>query len=259
MNGLLALAAYWKRALSPRGMVAAVVVGAGIGWGAGLLGWALLGVFFLTSTGWSRYRGGEKQDTESLTGKTGRRDALQVMANGGPALACAVAARLTGDPAWIIALAASLAEANADTWASEAGLLSRVPPRSILGFRPLPRGASGGVTLRGTLAAAAGSCLIALALAVGCALLPGYPRAAMGAAALVAATGFAGSIVDSVLGASVQGRFRTAQGVYTERARGPDGGRNPRIGGIRGVSNDVVNLASSLTAAAAALLAARAW
>ncbi|MFH1681387.1 MAG: DUF92 domain-containing protein [Candidatus Eisenbacteria bacterium] len=103
-----------------------------------------------------------------------------------------------GGGAWVrAAFAGSLAAALADTLSGEIGMLSPVPPRLILGFRPVRAGTNGGVTLLGTFAGAAGSLLAAVA----CAATGWLGPALIGPVALA---GFAGTITDSLLGASAE-------------------------------------------------------
>jgi uncharacterized protein (TIGR00297 family) len=254
-NVALAAAAYARGSLTTAGALSAAFVGAGIAATGGLLVWSLLALFFVSSSLWSRYRHEEKRGVETLTGKTDRRDAVQVLANGGPALLCAAIWRLSAEPAWLVAAVGALAEANADTWASEAGLLSRRTPVSLPGLRPVPRGQSGGVTGLGLAAALLGSALIALGLGAGS--LAGDGSLGPASLGIVAAWGFLGSLLDSLLGGAVQARYRSApSGAYTERPREATGEANRRVSGLPGVTNDVVNLASGLAAALGAALTA---
>lgn len=93
--------------------------------------------------------------------------------------------------------AASLAAALSDTVSGEVGLLSRRPPRSILGGGTVPPGTDGGVTFLGTFAGAVSSVIFAAAAALLGVIGPG-------AVPLVAVAGFAGTLTDSLLGASAE-------------------------------------------------------
>ncbi len=151
--------------LAPGGVAAALAVGAAVAWGLGWRGLALLFAFLLSGS----------LLTQLAERRGPRRTARQVIANGGVA---ALAALL----GWWSVTAGAVAAAAADTWATEIGSFSPSPPRLITSGARVPRGASGGVTVLGTVGGVAGALLIALtARWVG-------PRAAgPGSAALVGA------------------------------------------------------------------------
>jgi uncharacterized protein (TIGR00297 family) len=154
------LSALRLRWLSPSGALAAFLVGwvtfASGSWQAA----AVLLTFFVTSSALGRWRVGRKRRMELLTARGSRRQAAQVLANGGVATACIAVYALTGDVHWWLAFVGAYAAANADTWSSEIGALSPVPPRHVLTLRPLQPGDSGGVTVLGLLAGGAGSVVV---------------------------------------------------------------------------------------------------
>lgn len=195
--------------LTGRGAAAALAVGLATIYGFGWRGMALLLAFFVSSSLLTRAAaGGEKG------GGGGRRNARQVLANGG----VAALAALAGNWAWF---AGALAAANADTWATEVGSHSPTMPRLITTWSRVPAGTDGGMTLLGTAGGVAGAGLIAgVSYAVG-----------HRAATAVAAAGVVGMLLDSLLGATVQGK-------------------------VRWMDNDAVNLAATLAGAACAGLIA---
>ncbi len=201
-SGLAAAQAYRLQALTRSGAWAAAACGTVL-YGAG--GWppaALVAVFFATSSALTRLEAGPR-GRRSLD-RLGRRWD-QVAANGGVAAAAAAAYGLTRSPLALAAACGAVAVATADTWATELGRWSPSPPRLVTTWTRVPHGTSGGITLLGTLAAAAGALLIGgLAALLG----PGARPARMAAA--VAAAGFSGSLVDSLLGAAIEGRRRWA-------------------------------------------------
>ncbi|HET7458980.1 MAG TPA: DUF92 domain-containing protein [Gemmatimonadaceae bacterium] len=253
----IAIAARRARSLSTSGAVAATLVGtacvaAGWAWGG------LLIAYFVASSALSRY--GEQQKearTGDVVAKGGERDATQVLANGGAFAAAALLALAFPAAAWPAAAGAgALAAAAADTWATEIGTLVGGEPRSILGGGAVPPGTSGGVTTLGTVASLAGAAFVA-ALAA----LLGFGRAAAAGAVV---GGVAGSLVDSLLGATFQARRwcdRCERG--TEREVHGCGTRTRPAGGVAWLDNDAVNAASALagaalsTAVAATLVSAR--
>jgi uncharacterized membrane protein len=99
---------------------------------------------------------------------------------------------------WIVTC--SLAVAAADTWATSLGGWSRRPPRHVVTGEVVAPGTNGGISLLGT----AGGFIGALLVAVAAAGVAGSPLLAP-VAALV---GFSGMLLDSLLGAAVQGRVR---------------------------------------------------
>jgi uncharacterized protein (TIGR00297 family) len=221
--------------LSRTGGAAAAVVGA-VALAAGWTWAVLLVLFFVSSVALTRFRASAKAArTGGLVAKDGPRDAAQVFANGGVFALGAVLWLVSGWDGWRALGAGALAAAASDTWATEVGMLAAHTPRSIVSWRRVPTGTSGGVSAPGFAAAVAGAAFVALA-----SLAVGWPRA-MSAAAL--AGGIAGSTIDSLLGATLQARRWCDQcGEPTERRRHTCGAQTRVAGGIRWLENDAVNL-----------------
>ena len=150
----MGLAGWSLGALSPGGAVAAGLVGGTVLARGGLPAAGALVAFFVTSSALGRYKARAKARRGVLAqAKGGRRDAWQVLANGGAgAVALALGGR-RGAPAFL----GALATAGADTWATELGLLASGPPRLVTTLRPVAPGTSGAVTPQGTLAAVGGA------------------------------------------------------------------------------------------------------
>jgi uncharacterized protein (TIGR00297 family) len=231
-----ALLAWRARSLSAGGSVAATIVGAL----SVLAGWhwaLLLVVYFVTASALSRWGARRKEvSTRSVVAKGGKRDAVQVLANGGVFALAALLSLLfpVHSERWLALGAGALASSASDTWATEIGTLVGGTPRSILGFAPVPLGFSGGVTAAGTTAAAAGALFVAsVALA-----LAWPPRVALAATL----GGIAGSTLDSLLGATLQQRrWCDRCGQATERAMHDCGTSTRRTGGFDWLDNDAVN------------------
>ncbi len=219
-----------------------------------LLAWALVAVggvawavpaltFFVLSSALSRLPGGDRRDA-------GGRAAGQVLANGGVGLALLAlwAVRPDGATSFLAvwgAFTGSLAAAAADTWATEVGTRYGGMPRRLGVGRRLAPGESGGVTPLGTLASVAG------AATVGAAGLAGSGTSWVVGGGIVAA-GVAGAAVDTLLGATLQARFRAPGGAVVEEA--DDGA--PLASGVRWMTNSAVNLVCTATGAAVGALAA---
>lgn len=256
INATAGLAAWHRGSVTGAGGFAGALVGAVILIAGGFVHWIMLMLFFVSSSIASRLGAGRKANLERMHERGSRRDPVQVIANGGVAAAAVVLQRVTGDPAWGVAAAAAFASVNADTWASEFGVLSRTAPRSIVTWKRLEPGTSGGVSLRGTVAAAAGSLLIAAWYAVATGVRgAGIEPSAWSILPIVLVSGLLGMFADSVLGATLQAQYVDPEGAATERRRN-EIGANLRTRGLGVVTNDVVNFASSLSAAVLGWVAA---
>ena len=234
------------RALTATGALAAVVVGTAIFGSGGWRNAVVLLAFFLSSTALSQLgKRGSAKRTLLQIGKSGARDGAQVLANGGIAAACALAA-LGGAQIWHVAFAGAVAAATADTWGTEIGTLQSAPPRSILSGKRIAAGLSGGVSPVGSLAEVAG----ALFLAVIAWMVHASP-----ALLAVAAGGFGGALIDSLLGASAQAlRFCRGCAEFCESDPHRCGADTTLVRGIGWINNDAVNFLA--TAAGAAIAAA---
>lgn len=197
----IAFLAYKAKSLNISGAVAAAVTGTII-FGIGGLTWAiLLLTFFITSSALSRAFKKRKQGLDEKFSKGHERDAGQVLANGGLATVFAGLHFFFPDSAWTwVGFAASLAAVNADTWATELGVLNPHPPRLITNLTKIvEKGTSGGISLVGTLASLAGSALIAL--------LASFLTGNWSLFLPVTLAGLAGSLFDSLLGGTVQAMY----------------------------------------------------
>lgn len=190
----VAVAARRLGALTTGGTVTAIGVGTLI-FGSGGWRWAaLLVLFFATSSILTRWQAGTKPHQEHRRGRSGN----QVLANGAVATALALLHGITPSALIASAFAGVIAASTADTWATEIGLLSITPPRLITTWQIVARGHSGGVTWLGTFGGAAGAAVIAAAASVWL----DTPMLLVWFAGNVAMT------VDSVLGATLEGRWR---------------------------------------------------
>jgi uncharacterized protein (TIGR00297 family) len=240
---IVAYLAYRAHSLDKSGAFAAAVVGTII-FGIGGWQWAiLLLTFFITSSGLSRAFKKRKVGLNEKFSKGHERDASQVLGNGG--LATLFAALHAFYPESLIpwvGFAASLAAVNADTWATELGVLNPTPPRMITNVRKhVEKGTSGGISLWGTIASLLGSTLIAL-LAV---LLS--PSGAMNTNyfLLITTAGVLGSLFDSLLGATVQAMYYcpTDKKETEKYPRHTCGTETIHLRGWKWLNNDWVNFA----------------
>jgi uncharacterized protein (TIGR00297 family) len=219
--------------------------------GLGGWGWAfLLLAFFITSSALSRAFKNRKQDLNEKFSKGSERDAGQVLGNGGVATAFVLIHALYPESTigWV-GFAASLAAVNADTWATELGVLNPTPPRRITDLRKrVEKGTSGGVSLFGTFASLMGSALIAFITALMTEHWLLFP--------LITASGLAGSLLDSLLGATIQAMYfcPTDQKETEKHPLHTCGTETIHIRGWKWLNNDWVNVACSTFGAVVAIL-----
>jgi uncharacterized protein (TIGR00297 family) len=244
----IAIAALRARALSGSGAGAAVLIGtvavaAGWAWGA------LLIVFFISSSALTHVGARAKaQRSGGIVEKGGARDAVQVLANGGIFAVAAALELIHPSDIWLAAGAGALAASAADSWGTEIGMLAKSPPRMITTWKTVPTGTSGGVSVIGLAAMAAGALFISLAAW----LL--HWNAHVVLAVLVG--GVAGALVDSLGGALFQSRrFCSQCERATERLVHDCGARTERAGGLNWLNNDGVNAACTLVGAVVSICA----
>lgn len=244
LSCLIGFVGWRKDWLSGSGFAGAVVTGTITTAFGGYGHAALLVGFFASSSGMSRIFRRTRHPLDQITARGDRRDILQVAANGGAPTAITLFGRR---PAWRAAYVGSLAAVTGDTWATEIGGRFGGQPRHIIRWTPAPAGISGGVTLPGTVASAAGGAFIGLLAGISGRSLPEERRQM---AILGLAAGTAGSLIDSLVGATLQERrWCDACGMTTEREIHSCGERTRHVGGVLGVTNDTVNLICSLSGA----------
>jgi uncharacterized protein (TIGR00297 family) len=127
------------------------------------------------------------------------RDAFQILANLGVAAGCAILYAFGGNAIFLLAVAASLSEAAADTVSSEIGQLSKEKPRLITTWKGVPAGTDGGVTILGTVS----GMLAAIVVSTVCVVGGLFPWNRAGIPILAA---FFGTLADSFLGAIFERR-----------------------------------------------------
>lgn len=248
LSALIGYLGYRREALTGSGWLGAVITGTSIfGFGGLNLGLLLI-AFFVSSSLLTRYRRSAKSVAADAFAKSGPRDLGQALANAGAASLAAILFALSGEsPLPLAAFIGAMAEANADTWATELGILAKQKPRLITTGRTVAPGTSGGVTWLGSASALGAAALIG-GLA---ALFRGDWRLLP----IGALAGLVGSFFDSLLGATVQGiYFSDRRGKETEKPIDPDGNPNRRLRGWPWMNNDVVNLLSTLVGALAAMI-----
>lgn len=219
---LFAFGAYKAGFINMRGAIAGTIVAWALA-AAGLAVFAIFIFFFVSASLLTKLRGAWKAQ-HGLKDIAGR-SITQVVGVGAP-MALFAYLYIMGVQQALTATIASIAIATADTWASEVGVAYGGRPRLITKpWLEVEPGTSGGVTLVGTLASLAGAGAVALLSHLLLGLNP----------FLIWGLGFAGDILDSVVGAVAQKKFICGGNMYDE----------PRCRDYRSVgylTNEAVNL-----------------
>lgn len=251
-SALISLVAYRRGSLSPSGVAGGMVVGT-LTFGFGGWSWGLLlAVFFVTSSLLSHFKESEKRASAEKFDKSHRRDLGQALANGGLGALAALCSVLAPAPIWFPFFLGVMATVTADTWATELGTLNPRPPRLITTGRIVEVGTSGGVSPLGTLVSLLGGMTIGLAAFLSRRRQGGWRL--IGVAGLA---GLAGSLFDSLLGATVQQIYYCDRcQKETERKIHKCGEVTRPLRGWSWLNNDLVNLFASI---AGGLVAIALW
>jgi uncharacterized protein (TIGR00297 family) len=203
INGLLIGVAQRAPLLTPSGWVHAGILGTVL-WGSlGWRGWLAVVAYLALGSAVTKLGFKAKQAEGLAEARGGRRGPENVW---GSALVAAILAGLTPlagslGSLLLIGFAASLAAKLADTFGSEIGKRWGRHTVLITSLRPVARGTEGAISLEGTAASVLGSGLMAAVMAT-----LGVIETPV-ALALVAAVGLAATLLESLLGATLQPRL----------------------------------------------------
>lgn len=235
-----ALYSWRRKSLSLSGAISAIVVGMAIFIGLNWQGLILLGIFFVTSTYFSKIGRAHKRTVEDIVAKGDRRDWLQVFANGGVPAICSLLFFQTGESIWLIAFCSALAASNADTWASEIGVLSKQPPVLIFTLEKVPKGTSGAVSLFGTAAGFFGALTIGVAAKV-----LWFHSFSVWTIILITFLGFFGMVLDTCLGYFLQIKYQCPVCQMITEKKEHCGVKTSFLKGLPFLNNDGVNFLSA--------------
>jgi uncharacterized protein (TIGR00297 family) len=181
----------------------AALSGAVIGWiiyaSSGFTGLAMMTAFFILATAATSHKKALKLHIDDNAAHQQTRTTGQVLANAGVAAIAGLLILLDArqKPLLLVAMAASLASATADTLASELGLVYGRRFVNILTGRPDNKGLDGVISLEGVLFGTIAAAAIAgiYSLGYGWQTIPFI---------LITVSGTTGNLIDSILGASLE-------------------------------------------------------
>jgi len=212
-----------KGSLSKSGLIGASLVGLATFSNPQVLTTVVLLVFFVSSSMLTKFHFDRKQTLEEGLTKAGQRGFIQVMCNGltGSVMAVLYQYNLSSNPSYanlcltsgdwttffLLCFIGHYACCCADTWASEVGILNPDWPYLITTLKQVPPGTNGAISLLGTLASLMGGQTIGLVSAL--TLRYQHPECGLrlGLMGLGIIAGLTGSLIDSLLGATVQATY----------------------------------------------------
>ncbi|KAG9292255.1 hypothetical protein G9A89_000273 [Geosiphon pyriformis] len=205
-----------KKSLSHSGAVAAFFVGMGTTYNEWAVFPILMLVFYFTGSRLTKLKAQRKKEIEEEYQDGGQRNAVQVFSNAlwGTSVAIWHQYQFGGEIQCLFdnPSAAKLflvylghyATCNGDTWASEIGVLNKNWPYLITNLKKVPPGTNGGITALGLGASLSGGLLIGISAVASIGLASGCNRWWWELIPIAGFAGLIGSIVDSILGATVQ-------------------------------------------------------
>lgn len=197
--------------------------------------------FFLPASILSKFVQTRRSNIVELFQKDSKRDAMQVLVNGGIGGILVIVWKCINQETVYLAYLGALSAVTADTFATEIGILSSGQPILLTTFKKVEAGTSGAISVIGTLGGCLGSVCIIL-----CGL-PWQSGSTVMYVVTILLAGMIGNVVDSVLGALVQKQYQCARcGRTTEREIHCHVPAH-RVRGKKFIDNDVVNLCCSLT------------
>jgi len=238
--------AYKKDSLTLSGAVTAVILGSIIYVFGSIYHFIILISFFISSSVLTKFKEKSKEAYNSINQKTGKRDYSQVLANGIMGSIFVIFEYLYKSPEFFLAFCVSYAVSTADTWASEIGVLSKRNPVKIITFKPVPKGISGGISSLGLFASLLGACFISV-LTFGFSFII-YKDLDMSLYFMFICIllGFLGSIIDSMLGATLQAQYMDNQTNTLTEKKITQNGEAQLVKGIKIIDNNMVNFLSNL-------------
>ncbi len=194
VNLVLAIGAYAVRSIDVSGAVGGFAIGFALYVFLGPPGFVVMFTFFLAGSAASKVGYSLKHANGVGQEKKGARSFKHALANCVIGVYLAFLAVGSGDPRFVVGFVGSFAATLADTISSELGQLVGQRPRLITTFELVPLGTDGGVTFSGTMLGVLAASLLGMVAMVVDLILPAGLWIVVGA-------GFAGTSVDSILGA----------------------------------------------------------
>lgn len=196
--------------------------------------------FFFTSSVLTNIRNRTNKISDEKITPLGR-DYLQVLSNGIIPLSLFIIYIFTEIEILYLLFCSSVAAVTADTWGTEMGGLRQNSTVLIISFKKVEQGTSGGVSIMGTLASLLGAFILGLVSLIW------IKNNILDFLIIITLSGFFGSLVDSILGATMQVKYVCSICGKSIELKEHCNTASEKVKGLGFVDNNFVNLAASFS------------
>lgn len=235
---LLVLLAYYKKSITTSGLILSGLSCFIICWVGKLPCFIMLVVTFLLAL-LAEKISEKSKIKDDINEKNGQRDIIQILVNVVPATISLVIFYLTKNEIFLMGYVVMMGETLADTLGSDIGVISKRKPINILTFKKSQPGLSGNVSFLGLFCEFIGSLIISIIYYL-------FIDNSIVDMLIITCSSFMGGIFDSILGSSVQVKYKCKKCKIITEKKIHCGYETKYYKGIRWIDNDIVNLFSNL-------------
>lgn len=237
---LLTILAYIKKALTTNALLCAFIFACLITYFGGFISYLILVLVFLGTLIGSKIGAAKRiQINHDIIKKPHKKDTYQILANVGLGTLFIIIYGFTNNFIYLIIYASIMAESLSDSLASDIGVLSKKPPINILTFKKSIKGLSGNISLLGICSSLIGSLIISSIFYIF------YHQFSSFLAILL--SGFLGTIVDSVLGSTIQVKYKCQKCLQITEREEHCQIKTKYYKGFKFINNDCVNFLSNVS------------
>ena len=241
LSFLLALLAYYKKALTNNALILAFIFAIIISFFGGISSFLILAIVFILNLIAGKIQKEKRNKiNKNILKKQDKKDTMEIIANVGAGTFILIIYGLTNNSLLLVVYASIMAESIADSLASDIGVLSKKDPFNILTFKRSKPGLSGNTSLLGIFASFIGSLIIGLIYFI-------FNHNLIHLI-IITLSGTIGNIIDSLLGATLQVKYKCPKCEIITEQETHCNTKTTRIKGYKIFDNDIINLISNIIA-----------